>query len=267
MMTTVLPFWSLVWVPFFTTLTSSTHNCFFVQGFTISRSTPLTSSSFLLSSVITSEEADFDVDVKRGGVRLAEESAIQINGAINNNDVRMQDMIRYTTVTPVLESAVLSQNRIQILATGTGHEIYHDPGETTVKRVQYAPMEAVQNALSSSSTLGSAMILPPNAKIVVNFAGGNDLQASEVVDAIQWLADQLSIVLQFHSVSHASFPEKVVSVTILQVVKNDNDDNNVQDRDSTEEEKALGNGQLYVVQDSGKKYFTLLESSITTQEA
>jgi hypothetical protein len=77
--------------------------------------------------VIKSEEMDFEIDVGRGGVRLAQESAVKMVGAVQHRPgsatPQLQNLIRYTDVTLLDETSVRDQLRAMgatIVCTGQG---------------------------------------------------------------------------------------------------------------------------------------------------
>jgi len=230
---------------------------------TTTRSSPSSSFSRLapLGPVIQSEEIDFDFDVGQGGVRLAEESAVQIVGTVKHRpgkaEAQVKDLLRFTQLTPVKENAWQKEYpAIKIITTGRGKELYKNPGETTEKVVILAPLDAVRDSLNAA---GSAMECQ---RIVINFCGGNDLQVLEVLQAVETMVLDLDIMtkaaVSFHSISHASLPLKQAFVTVVGLPEESLSGGR------TNVDKALANGEIYF---ANGQYWTVSEEHLNTAVA
>jgi hypothetical protein len=211
-------------------------------------------------SLIKSEELDFEVDMGRGGVRLAQESAVKLVGAVKHKpgsaSPKMSDLIRYTAVTSLEEKAVREQLKgmgATIVCTGQGKENYADPGETAEERVTLAPMDAVRDALKGA---GSAMAAD---KLVLNVAGGDDLQIMEVMDALRELVLDLDITtkakISFNSLSDSSFPKKFATIAAVALPEGASSEG------MKGAEKSVAEGEVY---SSGGKWYTVVEEDINT---
>lgn len=170
--------------------------------------------------VIKSDDADFIFDEGAGGVRLAMESVIKVAGNVKhkpgNAEPIIKELIRYTALIPVKESTVkesLEKLGATIVCTGSGKELYKDPGQSTEALIVLAPSDAVRDALTGA---GSAM----NAgTLVVNFAGGDDVQVLEVLDATKQLVLMLDVPTKakivFNSISCSEFALGSSTVTVI----------------------------------------------------
>jgi hypothetical protein len=218
--------------------------------------------------VIKSEEMDFERDIGRGGVRLAQESAVKMKGQIKykagvSATPVTQELIRYTTVTLLEEQAVTDQLQTMgatIVCTGQGKEVYADPGTTAEVNVVLAPTEAVRAALKGAGSAGSAMAACD--KLIINVAGGDDLQVKEVIDALEELVMNLDVPsnvnIQFNSLSHASFPMQAASVTAVALAAETTSGG------KTGAEKSVAEGEVYF---SGGKWYTVVQEDINTAVA
>lgn len=229
---------------------------------------PLSRPSTHLFPVIRSENIDFDFDIGQGGVRLAMESAIQVSGKVTHSPVKataqLLDLKRYTTLTTVPSDKMerlLQQGGVTVLATGTGKELYKDPGQSTVEEVYLAPKEACKDALAGAA---SAMQYD---EIVVTMLGGDDLQVLEVLEAMEYLVLQMDVKtkcsVHFYSVCHQSVASKQASVTVLglkTVESNTEEDKPIR----TSLERAIESGHVY---SRNEKYFTVLEDDVNTAVA
>jgi hypothetical protein len=212
-----------------------------------------------LGAVITADDTDFDLDVGRGGVRLAEESVIKITGNIKHApgkaEPQVKDLLRYTELTLVNEADLPKEN-FKIIATGRGKELYKDPGETTEKIIIYGPLDAVRDALSAAGAASDC------ARIVINFAGGDDLQVLEVLEAAEKLVLGLDAVtkaiITFNSMSHGSLPLSQTTITIVGLGEENTSGG------LTGAQKSLSNGEVYFVDG---KYWTVSPDNINTAVA
>jgi hypothetical protein len=141
------------------------------------------------------QEDSAEIDFGRCGVKLAEETAVRMSGQVlmntnNNNNNNNGGGPAATAVTAEWSSLdnILKLSPIDmeqrdgvgftILATASAVEEYKDPGQGTVKEVLYAPDECAKAILNQIQTVNNA------PRIVINVAGGNDLQIAEVMDAV-----------------------------------------------------------------------------------
>lgn len=225
--------------------------------------TSSSSSSWALGGVIRADELDLDSDIGRGGVRLAQESAVKIKGDVKHKpgsaSPSIKNLLRYTGVTALQETAVkeqLSAMAATIVCTGQGKENYKDPGETVETLVVLAPMDAVRDALNSA---GSAMQAD---KVVINIAGGDDIQVLEVVDAIKELVLDLDVAtkckIAFNSLSHSTFPKSCAFITAIGLPED------ASAGGMTGTERSIAQGEVYSFED---KWYTVVEEDINTAVA
>jgi len=167
------------------------------------------------------------IDEGQGGVRLAMENAIKIIGVASKKDskeVQATDLLRYTKLASLDQSevdSIMNEHGISVVATGKGVEKYYDPGTGTEKKVDRAPVVAAENALSaaaSSSAIGNAKGL------VVNVAGGDDLNAGEALDAVKLILNGLDYDVKgcgvtFNSICFNTFSEETASITVVATTK------------------------------------------------
>ena len=203
-----------------------------------------------LGSVIKAEDIDFEFDVGQGGVRLAQEFVIKVKGKVKHkpgsSNAQVKGLLRYNTLSEVDESKLPQE--VKIIATGRGEQLYKNPGETVEKEVILAPVDAVRDALVGS---GSAM---PYPRVVLNFAGGDDLQVLEVIEAVNHMVLALDVstksVISFNSVSHSSLPLEKATLTVVGLPE-ENLAGGLEGVD-----KAVANGEVYVCDG---KYWTVSE--------
>jgi hypothetical protein len=213
--------------------------------------------------VIKSEEEDFERDIGRGGVRLAQESAVKMTGEVKHKPgsakAQLQELIRYTDVTLLEETNVKDQLKTMgatIVCTGQGKELYSDPGETAEVYVVLAPLDAVRDAILGA---GSAMAAD---KLVINVAGGDDLQVKEVIDALEELVLDLDVStkakIHFNSLSHSKFPMKAATITAVALPEE------ASSGDKKGAEKCVADGEVYF---SEGKWYTVVPEDINTAVA
>lgn len=206
-------------------------------------------------SVIRAEEDDFDVDEGKGGVRLAIENIIQLNGSVQHKpgsaQPQLEDLQRYRNVTPLPVNKV-EEHGVSIICTGTGIEFYGDPGDTYEAETVYGPMDAVKRAVNTAASVATA------ERLVVTFCGGADAQVLEVLEAVEKMVLLLdaptATPIQFRSISHDVFPEAQSSVCMVALPKT------VESTEGMDAmTKAVLDGQVYW---SEGNYYTLLPSDI-----
>ena len=196
-------------------------------------------------------EDEPDADIGLGGVRMTESTCIKIAGPVPHKpgsasaDFGLLD--NFLKVVEVSSSAVGGS----IAASGVGKEWYKDPGQTTEKYVEYAPMEAIKACLA---TCGSLM---GSKKVVINVLGGEDLQTYEVQDAVEKFVVDSDIAtgasVQWNSIAFKEFPNEECSVTVVAF------DNAPDTEALSGVEKSLAEGEIYM---SGDKYFSLNEDDV-----
>jgi hypothetical protein len=197
--------------------------------------------------VISPEDTDFQFDTGRGGVRLAQESAVGLQGTVKPTDgntatATFQELVRYTSVREVTEQQVqdtFQKVGAKLICTGQGQELYQDPGTTLEKIVILAPVQAAQDA-----SRGASPVPDNTAKIVINVLGGDDLQFLEVKDALELLVPKLANIgsktqIQFHSLCHTSFPLEQVTITVVALP------NEASSNGMSGALKSIANGQVY----------------------
>jgi hypothetical protein len=237
-----------------------------------------------LFGVIRPAEVDFAFDMGQGGVQLAQESVIKLQGKVpvpgggrgSKNSPKLEpaisDLIRYTRIVDVdqaMVSTALAQSGAQIVATGSGKELYQDPGTSTEQIILYAPTEAVKSLLKSLDRAWLSSVGKTN--VVINVCGGDDAQVLEVLSALTLLAQsilddenaaQTVASVQFHSISHETFALGSSSVTLVAVPDQSSaaatDDNETSDSSLNSEQasivRAIAGGEVYAYQG---RYFTL----------
>jgi hypothetical protein len=237
-----------------------------------------------LFGVIRPAEVDFDFNVGQGGVQLAQESVIKLQGKVpiagggrgSKSSPKLEpaidDLIRYTRIVNVdqaLVSTALAQSGAQIVATGSGNELYQDPGTSTEQIILYAPTEAVKSLLQSLDRAWLSNVGKTN--LVINVCGGDDAQVLEVLSALTLLvqsildddnAAQTVSSVQFHSISHETFALGSSSVSLVAVPDQSSsvasEDNETSDSNLNSEQasivRAIAGGEVYV--DQGR-YFAL----------
>jgi len=236
-----------------------------------------------LRSVIQSENVDFEFDVGAGGVRLAQESAIQVSGTVKHKPTsatsQLIELQRYNKAVKLSESeaqAALDKAGAKILCTGLGKELFQDPGETVEKTVVLAPKDAVRDALQGA---GSAQDYP---QLVLNFLGGDELQVTQVLEAAEQMVLALDCKtkcqIQFHSLSDSKLVPDGTSCTLTvvalpfkiappggkQPTSKEGEDDTVDTSkfaDFSSAEKAMAMGQVYFFDGS---YYTVVEEDLNT---
>lgn len=227
------------------------------QPLPLQRSSHRTFSDFRpLKPVISSDDVDFNFDVGQGGVRLAEESVIKMIGTIKHKpgkaEPELKDLLRYTELSLVNE-ADLPKDNFKIISTGRGKELYKDPGESTESVITYSPLDAVRDAVSGAGAASDC------ARIVINFAGGNDLQVLEVLEAAEKLVLALDAVtksvITFNSISHGSLPMGQATVTVVGLGEENTSGG------LAGAQKSMANGEVYFVDG---KYWTVSPDNLNS---
>lgn len=211
------------------------------------------------STVISPDDSDFQFDTGLGGVRLAQESAVKMNGSIKHKGgsatVSFNDLTRYTGVREVPEDHVMQQLEKmggRVICTGRGQELYKDPGSGTETVVVLGPLDAADDAAKGAVPAAEA------AEVVINVLGGDNLQLLEVKDALELLLPKLAIgkaKVRFHSISHSSFPAEQVTITAV-ALPEDSSTNGMHGA-----EKAIADGEVYFMDG---QWWTVVEQDINT---
>ncbi|KAI2512644.1 hypothetical protein MHU86_1863 [Fragilaria crotonensis] len=201
-----------------------------------------------------SEEIDFG----RCGVKLAEETAVRMSGQVISNSynanaaasAEWKQIDNIIKLTPVdLESVA---GGVKIVATASAVEEYKDPGQGIVKEVLYAPDECAKAILKRELDLAENT---GGARIVINVAGGNDLQVSEVLDAVVKVSAGFNRNLEivWNSLSYKEFTDGEASMVVVSLEKIDDG------QDLTV--SGVASGEIYM---HNGKYMTVDESDIIT---
>lgn len=178
-----------------------------------------------------------------GGVKLAKESAIKIVGDIQHKPGKAEsfpkDLLRYNNLRTVEKSivqSVLDRMGSKILCSGQGVENYKDPGETTKKEVDYAPLAAIEDAITKAASAAE------HNHLVFNFLGGDDLMIGEIMEAGSELVLSLGIStntkVSFNSLSHKTIPSGTCTVTVVSLGDQSNGS-------LSGIEKAVAEGEIY----------------------
>ena len=206
-------------------------------------------------AVIRPEDDDDEWDLTKGGVLLAMDSAVKATGAVSGGSADATKLLRYGKLTEASDAdvdAALAASGSAVVCTGTGAELYKDPGLSTVEEITLGPMDAVAKALSSSPNVAA---LSGAKKVVINFLGGNDLMMEEVLDAAGLLAQNMGDAapskMTFNSISHKDIADGTASVTVMAAGGGDADG---------ALGEAVANGEAYFYQ--GKWYAVLDENII-----
>ena len=180
------------------------------------------SESGIETGVIKGIQEDSDeIDFGRCGVKLAEETAVRMSGQVilASNAVMTADWKEIDNImklTPAVESDLEGIPGVKILATASAVEDYKDPGQGIIKVVKYAPDECataiLQRGLDLSPSGGTT-----TARIVINVAGGNDLQVSEVLDAVVKVSAgfEKSIPIVWNSLSYKELTDGEASMVVV----------------------------------------------------
>ena len=225
-------------------------------AFSISRSSTTVLWSSLETGVIRGIQQDEEIiDFQQGGVRLALEQVVVVDATIHpGTEPELVGLQRYTTWKEVSQDMLTGT----IVATGRGLELYADPGTTTIKSVQYAPDDAMKDAMATLA--GSAMDFDA---IHINFCGGDDLQVFEVLEACQTFVLNGNVnpkaKVFSHSLSYKELAMGEATVTIIGI--KDQASNNEATAALTGAAKTVAQGQVYWAKG---KYWTVEEENINT---
>jgi len=178
-----------------------------------------------LWGVIEPDVIDEIIDDGMGGVRLVRESAILLQGNVIKSIPDATDLKRYKELTLISEEEAMEKMDkagMFIICSGSGKELYQDPGQSTMQNIVLAPIDAASKALATSPDEKKL----ESAKIVqLNFVGGNQLMVNEVLKGVELLASELGFVstkteVTFNSLCHHSFPDTEVSVVVIGMSEN-----------------------------------------------
>ena len=224
-------------------------------AFSITRPSTTVLWSSLETGVIRGIQQDEEIiDFQQGGVRLALEQVVVVDATIHpDTEPELLGLQRYTTWKEVPQDMLMGT----VVATGRGLELYADPGTTTIKSVQYAPHEAMKDAMTSA---GSAIDFDT---IHINFCGGDDLQVIEVLEACQTFVMNGNVNPKanvfLHSLSCKELTMGEATVTIIGM--KDQASNNEAIAALTGAAKTVSQGQVYW---ANGKYWTVDEENINT---
>lgn len=246
-----------------------------------------TSSSRLFSLIKGEAYGSEPFDENEGGVGLAKRCAVKIvgGGSVRRNksstntesgvdggsSIEAHELYRYERLTPLDKSDITKSIKegkygdIQLLCSGTGKELYVDPGSSyrvEDKVIELAPLEAAKNALSSIAATSSAAIdHSKTSSIVFNFLGGDELIIGEVLMACDMLVEGLNLPatmkLEFNSISHVDVPSDVCHVTVVSVGGSSVGGGSASLSPSSEKpdiDQSVARGELY---DRDGKWFTV----------
>jgi hypothetical protein len=220
-------------------------------------------------------EDDAEIDFGRCGVKLSEETAVRMTGTID----RKKMMAQWKTLDNFLEVQTVDDETAatNIVATAVGIENYKDPGTTTVKTVVYGPDEAAKAIVAkAASVMGKDTI-------VVNVLGGDDLQVSEVLDAVQTITKGLDVQTDanvvWNSLSFKDFADGQATIVVvamdkgveLSMLDKQQDEESVTGEDDDKSsspsssglsgvERSLAMGEIYM--DNDGKYLTVIEEDV-----
>lgn len=201
-------------------------------------------------------------DANSGGVGLAKRSAIKIVGVSKKGKgTDPQELVRYERLQELdmsVAQAIMEKADCQLLCSGTGKELYQDPGSSNRygdKVVKLAPIEAATVALAS---MASAVTIGEDTKsVVVNFLGGDDLIIEEVLAACDMLVEGFDFPdktkFKFNSLCFTDIPADVCSVSVVA------SGGKTGGLDGVDE--SVARGELYVLDG---KWFTVAEGDIST---
>lgn len=184
-----------------------------------------TGSASALFSLIKGEAQGAEpFDENEGGVGLAKRTAVKIVGVSKRGrGTEAQELVRYDKLQDLDMTdakTVMDKAGCQLLCSGTGKELYQDPGSSgrVEDRVfKFSPVEAAKDAIASAS---SPIAIGGDTKfVVVNFLGGDELIIGEVMQACDMLVDALDIPdktkVKFNSISSGEIPEDICTVTVV----------------------------------------------------
>ncbi|KAL7544614.1 hypothetical protein ACHAWF_007991 [Thalassiosira exigua] len=216
-----------------------------------------------LSSLIKGEAFGQDpFDENEGGVGLAQRTAIKISGSCREaKGTGAKELLRYDRMQELdvkVAKSIMEKANCQLLCSGTGRELYQDPGSSNRvedKVVKLAPIEAAKDALAS---MASAVTIGEDAKaVVLNFLGGSELIVGEVLEACNLMVEGLDFPLktkvEFNSVSFEQIPADICSVT---VVASSGRTGGLEGVD-----ESVARGEVYI---ENEKWLTVAEADLTT---
>jgi len=197
------------------------------------------------------KEDDPTVDFGRCGVKLAEDTVVRMSGFVSSGSAAdwktLDNVLKLTTVTADESTAAVT-----IVASAASVEDYKDPGTGTVKEVIYAPNECAKACMDQVSESTAA-------RIVVNVAGGDDLQVSEVLEAVLKVSSGFKGDVTWNSLSFKEFALGQATMVVVamdyKIVVKQQDDGD----DEVAPLSGLAAGELYM-QDG--KYLTIDEKDI-----
>jgi len=248
-----LPF--LFWIPFcvdgFVFLTQIKGSVFVAKHLT----TRVETTS--LNNVIRGIEEEDLIDEGLGGVRLAIESAILVSGQYDKkaDEFTLEELKRYSKLAEIEDPSLLQSSNSTVIGAGLGVECYHDPGTTTTKRIDYAPLEAARDLLKSfdASSLTNAQSLS------VNVLGGDELVINEAVEGALEVVRGVELPskckVSMRSLCDSSLPPTKASITLVA--------NSGSGSGMSGMKKSIAKGQIYQFD---RKFWTVLDEDLKTEE-
>jgi len=226
-----------------------------------------------LDGLITGTKEEEIVDEGLGGVRLANTTVLKFNGSNAGNEKGegiFSDYVtfsRYTKLTSFSENDDFVQNRLSsgsttVIARGNGKDFLELIEDDTDKNALFAPVYAVNQALSSMSS-EDVEAAKKAKKLVLNFAGGDDLRTFYVWKAAESMVNELdvkNIQIEYHSLSFNTFPDDECSVTVVALLGEEEENDTSQ---KTPLEISLTRGEMFF---NDGKWFTVLDTDITEDE-
>lgn len=167
-----------------------------------------------LYGYIAADAEEEVVDMKQGGVGLAQDNAILMLGKVDKKGAAIAtDLKRYTELS-TLDGSQLEKNGVSVVCKGEGLEQYKDPGQSTETNIILAPFEAVSKALDA---VDESVNSNDSKKISINFTGGDDMIVNEVLISVQTLVESLDLSnsIEFRSLCYGKFPADKCSVAVL----------------------------------------------------
>lgn len=196
------------------------------------------------------KEDDGEVDFGRCGVKMTADTVVKMSGMCNKKNSAEWDILdNYSQVVDLDD-----KQQTMVVASALGIEDYQEVGDGTDKVVLYGPIEAANSVIAA---MDAAKV---DDDVVINIAGGDDLQVEEVLMAIEMVAKEVKGSVAWNSLSFAKFPSAQATMVVTSVKKpaakkdDDEDDNGLKGT-----AKALSMGEVYLMND---KYVTVVEEDV-----
>jgi hypothetical protein len=244
----ILSLWipvAFTWTTTTTTTTRTTKRSIPNIAFPVSLRAAASSSSSSSSGIETGvikgiREDSEEIDFGRCGVKLAEETIVRMTGSIRPNDKTVEwdtlDNIRKTIGLNPSETFSSSdyQNILCVLGSASAVEEYKDPGTGIKKEVIYAPQECFEQLRSKLDSLSAIHFLNEEKSskydLVVNVAGGNDLQVYQAMKTVEEIyttpVGRAAHQVVWNSISYVDFPQGHASLVLVAVNSSKKNSNN-----------------------------------------